>query len=81
MDKSKDKALVNLGEALDMRYILPVTVTDGMVMASTYRGEVRGQGRVTIPKNIREALGLAAGDSVDVTIRPANDPVKEGDKK
>jgi len=80
MDKSK--ALVHLGpKALDLSLLLPVTVTDDMVMASTYRGEVRGQGRVTIPKNIREALGLGAGDQIDVTVRPVRVPDKESEEK
>ena len=74
MDKSEDKALVHMGaKALDISLMLPVLVTDDTIMVSTYRGEVRGQGRVTIPKPIRQALGLSAGDSVDVTIRVVKD--------
>jgi len=71
MDKSK--AVVSMGESLNMNLILPVQVTDDMVMASTYRAEMQTTGRIGVPKNIRAALGLAAGDEVDVTVRPVKD--------
>jgi len=68
-----------------MDLLLPVRLTDaqaariGLPLMSTYKAEIQERGRLGVPKAIREGLGLAAGDAVVVTIRPANDPVKEGD--
>jgi AbrB family looped-hinge helix DNA binding protein len=64
-----------------MTLILPVDVTDDDVMHSrvpifsTYRMKVLERGRVTIPKAIRDSLGISAGHDVDIIVIP----VKEGE--
>ena len=88
MDEAKrpgyDTAIVFMGtRKIDMSLILPVHVSDDDVMRSkvpifsTYRMKVLDKGRVTIPKAIRDSLGIKAGHDVDIIVIP----VKEGDQK
>jgi len=41
---------------------------DKTANSSTFRQNVTPQGRITVPKPIREALMISTGDKLDVTV-------------
>jgi len=78
--ESNKKAIVHM-DALkpDLRLMLPIILSDEQAARivippqSTYRMKVLGQGRITVPKSVRDALGIVAGDEVDIIVTPARD--------
>ena len=71
------RAIVHMeSEKLDMNLILPIILSPEqearivMPPQSAYRMKVLDRGRVTVPKAIRDALRIAAGDEVDIIIMP-----------